>query len=263
MISATLTEQTKAKLKFFAGYIVSVSLIMIILASLWQGDTASFGNGYVSSAEAVKLMETDAFLHQKMEELDNLYTSSLAVVDNQNSGNLNIASAETAFRTTLDSIEKETALSGRKHPKEEMNLLVANFRKIILNRSVLLNSSAQLLNDTYLSTNNIASDSFTTGNDAMQELKTVLEGKEEKLASLKKKSQTDLVEKDKIIASLQKQLSKRVGSTLDGEWKQKYAKLKTFYDNLRTENNALNKAFKTVVDDDRRLRNQLQSTRKQ
>ena len=84
-------------------------------------------------------------------------------------------------------------------------------------------------------------------------------------------------EKDKVIASLQTQLKEKEAalqsanaapavvtsnSTGDGEWKQKYAALKSSYEKVSANEKALKSAYKTVVDDNKRLLTQLQSIKK-
>ena len=48
----------------------------------------------------------------------------------------------------------------------------------------------------------------------------------------------------------------------DGEWKQKYAALKTSYDKAIERENTLKSSYKTVVDDNKRLLQQIQNLKK-
>ncbi len=273
MIAATLKEQKRTKIRFFAVYVASVVLIVIIISSLWKNSaSASQANATqaYSPTENEKLMRADALLHIRLEALDNRY--SAALLDGKKGAaakRSNLLSAEGDFKVTLDSLEKVAAEVKDEEQKLALLFTVTNFRKSFEARSKLMNGYATLLNNT--DRPSIAFQSLPgISNEEMQELKTILVEKEEKVATLEKQRITDLAEKDRIISSLQKQVAQRpnvpVQSTAtagDSEWKQKYTRLKASYDDIAGQNSALNKSYKAIVDDNRRLLSQLQSARKQ
>lgn len=275
MIAATLGEQKRAKIKFFAVYIASVFLIIVIISSLWKTSEAALpvGNTQASLPPTnEKLLREDALLHRNLEALDNQYSLALAAgksgIDAQRN---NLQSAENGFKTTLDSLEKGATAVEDADQRTALVTMLAGFRKSFESRSKLMNDYTMLLADTTRSA--VAIQSIpATNNEEMQELKAILVEKEEKTAALEKKRVDDLAAKDRIIASLQTQVAKKqnvpvqsntVTSDGDGEWKQKYSKLKASFDNMAAQNNTLSKSYKSIVDDNRRLLSQLQAARKQ
>ncbi len=274
MIAATSAELKRAKIKFFAVYAASVLLIVIILASLWKGrssmNEASATPTSVSDGD--KFVAADALLHTGMEQLDNRYTTLLTGNRQMLEENLkSIQEAEVSFKTTLDSMEKGTGSLRDEQQKREMDRVVVSFKKAFQSKAAIMKSYVELLKDpshpsTLVLQNN-------PNDPALQELKGILVEKEQKISALELQRQNELSEKDKTIAALQSQLKqfqdgKAVVSAVpqnssgdQTEWKQKYAKIKAGYDNLVSQNNALNNANKTITDDNRRLLTQLQSIR--
>ncbi|MDB5208176.1 MAG: hypothetical protein JWR72_3251 [Flavisolibacter sp.] len=273
MIAATLKEQKKAKIRFFALYIASVVLIIVIVSSLWKDDSPAMvvsGMEATSPTKNERLLQIDALLHNKLEIVDNEYASAISAGKaGMQSRQNNLQSAESNFRTTLDSLDKEAATIKDEQQKSSLMTLVADFRKSLESRSKLMNGYTTLLNDTTNTAVGITGATGTTDAE-MQELKTILVEKEEKVAALEKKRLDDLAEKDKIITSLQSQVAKKTNGPVqtpttsgDSEWKQKYVKLKASYDNVAGQNNTLSRSYKSIVDDNRRLLSQLQAARKQ
>jgi chromosome segregation ATPase len=109
----------------------------------------------------------------------------------------------------------------------------------------------------------------------LEELKEILVQKEQKIQELQSGGDkaAALQEKDNIIATLQNRLQQASASqprTDAGaaEWKDKYEKMRIANERLKETNdkyasqaNELKSAYKEVVDDNRRLINQLQSAR--
>lgn len=272
MIAATLAEQKRAKLKFFAAYIASVLLILVIIASFLQRNPPlSESATAVADPDAKRLMETDALLHNRMAQVDKAYADSFSGNNLSGDALKSLQAAGISFSSTLDSLSKEAALLKDENRKGEMNHLLENFKRSFETRNALMNGYTALLNDTIRNNSGgtLLTNMPATNDAALQELKNVLVQKEEKIAALEKQRLTELAEKDKTIASLQNQVSQRANMSVqtntggDSEWKQKYAKLKASYDNLAGQNNSLNKSYKAIVDDNRRLLSQLQSARKQ
>ena len=274
MIAATLKEQKRTKIRFFAVYVASVVLIVIMISSLWKNNaSASQPNATqpYSPTENEKLMRADALLHIQLEALDNRYSSAL--LDGKKgmaAERSNLLTAEGDFRTTLDSLEKVAGEIKDEQQRLALLLTVTNFRKSLEARSKLMNGYATLLNDTTRSA--IAIQTVpVTNTEEMQELKTILVEKEQKVAELEKQRIADLAEKDRIILSLRNQVAQKTtvpvqnntAAPADSEWRQKYARLKTSCDVIAGQNSALNKSYKAIVDDNRRLLSQLQAARKQ
>lgn len=271
MIAATLQEQKKSKIRFFAVYMASVALLLIIISSLWKNDASGPAtNNIIASSppESDNLLQADALLHTKLQALDSRYSVAIAAgKTGMQAERNNLQAAETDFKTTLDSLEKEAPAAKDEQQRNGLTLIVAGFRQSLQTRSSLINSYTALLNDTSRSVVNVQSPSATTDGD-MRELKSILVEKEEKLATLEKQRVAGLQEKDKIIASLQSRVNNKtnipapvqtITTAGDSEWKQKYIKLKASFDNTANQN----KSYKALVDDNRRLLSQLQAARKQ
>jgi hypothetical protein len=275
MIAATLEEQKRAKIRFFAVYAASVVLIVVIVFSLWRNDSTDSA-ATTQAALPVNngtLLQADALLHDQVKILDNAYSAALSAgktgVPSQSS---NLQSAESALKNTLDSLEKEAAGIKDAQQKAAVITMVANFRNSAETRSALMSTYTALLADTSRSIVSTVQNPASGTDTEMQELKSILVEKEEKVAALEKRRLADLAEKDKVILSLQSRVAQKSNGPAqpvtsagdsDREWRQKYAKLKTSYDNIAGQNNALTKSYKTIVDDNRRLLSQLQAARKQ
>ncbi|HZH67165.1 MAG TPA: hypothetical protein VEY10_19905 [Flavisolibacter sp.] len=273
MVAATLEEQKRAKIKFFAVYIASVVLIVLIISSFWKTgasasavDTTPVG----LPTENEKLVREDALLHSKLEALDTKYSLALSGgKSGMAAQQANLQGAERDFAATLDSLENGAASVQDAQQKTALINIIAGFRKSFDSRRELMNSYTKLLSDT-TKTSAVVRNTSGASNEEMQELKAILVEKEERVAALEKKRIDDLAEKDRIISSLQTQVGQKTkvpvqtkSTASDNEWQQKYAKLKASYDNMANQNNTLNRSYKSIVDDNRRLLSQLQAARKQ
>ncbi len=273
MIAATINEQKKAKMKFFAAYIFSVILIIIVFASVWRNTSAASADmrDTPSLFREPGVVQQDVMLHTKLQELDNLYLAAF----NGDTKEIDLAlgkitPVENSFHLTLDSLEKLVPLVKDQQQKNETELVVSSFRKAFLSRTVIRESYVELLNDTARTARKTVMVPASAATNEIDNLKTMLVEKEEKLAALEKQLQAGLAEKDRVITSLQTQSSQKPvtttptnSSSVDGEWRAKHAKLKAGYDDLVIQNNTLSKSYKAIVDDNRRLLSQLQAARKQ
>lgn len=270
MIAVTLSEQKKAKLKFFTTYVLSIILILFLFAYLWrdEGSVSAQDNAVYSASDSKSYVLADAFLHKKMQELDNLYASSI----NNNATSLTgVQPAEKAFQSSLDSLEREVAEITDKEQKNNWRLLLENFRSSFQNKSSLMNAYSLLQRDTSRNMTASTPDQNKAGNNtaAVEELKALMRQKDERIASLERQRQGELAEKDRAIVSLQNQLAQKPGAISqrsasdDSEWKQKYNSIKARHTELNTAYNTLSSSYQSVVADNRRLLNQLQQARKQ
>jgi len=271
MIAATLKEKKAAKIKFFATYIASIILIIMIFAALWKNEPEVIKIYSTPStvADNGKIAQADAFLHTKQQQLDDIYTAAAKAGVGEDMRK-NLLSAENTFETSLDSLERVALSLKDEQQKDDLNVLVSRFRSSLQSRSSFMNTYVAINTDSgrFGSSDKAMQNTIAENNATIEELKGILMDKEQKIAAFEKQKQTDLSAKDKIISSLQAQLAQKptvpVQNTTaanDGEWKQKHSKLKATYDNLVNQNIALNKSFKILVEDNRRLLSRLQGAK--
>lgn len=263
MIAATVQEQKRARFRFFALYFMSVVLIVLIIAALWKADPQPEPSVAVMPATVEAPSEDYATLQTKLFEMDGLYSGLAQSKDGGAAIQKSMQSAEAGFNASLDSLQKLADDQADPGQRAKMAGLIAGFRKSLQSRMGLVNDyvAAQAAN--------AQSPKSTIADPAeVNELKSMLVQKEQDLASLAEKARLDVETKDKQIATLQAQ---KKGTTTvvtqtvsnDGEWKQKYTKLKASNDNLVSQNASLNKSYQAVVDDNRRLLSQVKSSRKE
>lgn len=262
MIAATQQEQKKAKISFFAVYIASIVLILVIAVSLFKGTpTALTSTPVIYSAGAVT--KADDLLHAKAEVLDSMYARSLAGNGTGVIDTIGLSLAKREFQATTDSIAKAAETLQDATEKAEIAALVARFKKAVQVRGDMINMYAVLLHDSAHTITSVQN--TTTNNQELEQLKTILLQKEQRITVLEGQQTVSADDKDKQIAALQKQLRERPVTSMqtsdDGEWKQKYASLMTVYNKVVGQNTTLNKSYQTLVDDNRRLLAQLQSAR--
>jgi hypothetical protein len=267
MIAATPGEQKKLKFTFFAVYIISVVLIIVILASVWKTDaTASRPVPIIHSSGVVT--SADKRLHAKMESLDQLYSRAFASNQTGVLDTINLSLAKKDFKNTLDSLDVVGASISDTVEKNELTSLLSYFRKEADARITVANNYLALLSD---STGSVTATTNRAANEAaLEELKAILIEKEQRIAALEKNSSVTPDEKDKQIAALQRQVNQLKAAPVqtvtvsgDGEWKQKYNALKSAHDKAVAQNNTLNNSYQSLVDDNRRLLAQLQAARKE
>ena len=280
MIAATIAEQKKAKLKFFAAYLLSILLVLVIFASLWRDSaaTAITSNVPVAKPSHQKFVQAYNALQSQFQELDNL---SVSLVNSKEKSGLKVQAvqaAQASVKNSLDSLSKEAASVSDDGERQELNNLVNGFRKTADNSAAVVNSYIAIVNDTsrvVVRTNTVVQNVPVKDDAALQELKGMLVEKEQRITSLDQQRQNEMAAKDKTINSLQGQLKQaqtvrptvvNVPQTVTGgdpELKQKLAKLKSTNDNLSSQNATLSSAYKALVEDNRRLLSQIQSMRKQ
>ncbi len=280
MIAATLAEQKKAKLKFFAAYVVSIVLVMIIFASLWRDHSSAALTSDVPAATPSheKFVQVYTALEARLQELDNLTISLVSSKEKSGPKVQAVQAAQASVKNSLDSLSKDAATVSDEEERQELINLVAGFRKTADNNAGLLTGYLSVLNDTsrvVVRTNTVVQNVPVKDDAAMQELKAMLVEKEQRITGLEQQRQNEVAEKNKTITSLQGQLKQaqngrqtivNVPQTVTGgdpELKQKVATLKSTNDKLSAQNATLNNAYKALVEDNRRLLTQIQSMRKQ
>lgn len=239
-----LSQQKTAKIKFFAVYIVSVALIIIILAAFRKTEQlppAAAAENEVGTTDN-QLAQADALLHSRMSELDKLRLSAIQNPVKGGGDESAIQSAETNFILLLDSLEKQkTGLADEQ--QEALSSLLANFKNELQVKNLLHDSYGQVLKRQ-------SAQPVSTDNGEAERLRSSLE------------------EKEKTINLLQQQLARKPATVPqpteeDRETKKKLASLKTAFDRLQEQNKNMERSYKVVVEDNRRLLTQLQSARKQ
>lgn len=263
METPKLVNRKAAKRKFYGVYTLSVLLFFIVLSSFLKRGPAEKGD-----REATTTVKTDArlsvdpLLHRELDKVlsaCSVYATKSASRDAAQ----NLQKENERFNSLLDSIRIANASLGATE-KDSLQALLDAFRQEAGKQVSLVKTA------TLLKSGPAVSGSAAT--EEMNELKAILVQKEQRIQELESQSGTSLQEKDRTIASLQSRLNALPPAGQekgDGtEWKEKFEKMKAAYDKLKTtsdqtitESNALKTAYKEVVDDNRRLLNQLQTTR--
>jgi hypothetical protein len=251
-----LPNRKAAKLKFFATYSLSVLLIFIVLSSFLKAGPAGKQNMVVTGqTTANRLVAVDQLLHRQMEKIMN--AGSIYVLKNASPESAAALKQETNNLNLLaDSLRTAIADADTKE-KQDIEALLDVFSREAEKQASLVKTFATV------SRGSKSSEAGASSSE-MNELKAILVQKEQKIQELETRSATALLEKDRTIADLEKKVNAQpaAGATDDAaQWKDKYEKLKAANDKTVSESNSLKTAYKEVVDDNRRLINQLQAAR--
>lgn len=269
MTTPKVPNRSVAKLKFIAAYLLSVVLLFVLLSSflkIGSVQTAT-GNSSPAATKNDNRLVVDELLHQRMDRLSNACASFA-----DRSGSKEAADAlqreERSFDICVDSLRKSTAsLAGAE--KQQLQNLLDGFSRDADRQVQLVKTHAAVNKDS-------PGAAAAKPSAELEELKAILVQKEQKIQDLRAQNTAALQEKEKTIAALQSKASnpsqvvvtKTVPDASAAEWKDKYEKLKATNDKLKEASdkytmqaNQLKAAYKEVVDDNRRLINQLQSLR--
>lgn len=258
----------KARMQFVVLYLISLVLLFVVLtAFLKKEGTDNSSVVYQPQTESEKsFLLLDTMLQSKMQQLDLAYAAYLKTdrrVDNKEAAE--VFNQKKSLQQTLDSIESQATALKDGPLKNAMALVATKFKTSFqLRDSVFFSLLLLQQTTTYTTTQPVTTNE--TPNTELDELKAILVQKEQRIQELEKTNPADVQEKDKLIASLQNQLKQKeaiqnTGSG-DSEWKQKYLSMKQAYDKSAASESSLKNAYKTVVDDNKRLLTQLQSLRK-
>lgn len=281
MNTAKLPNRGLTRIKFFATYILSVALILVLLSSFLKASSIRSEPAFVSSA--VTPSKTDANfaaderLHGQMQKLQNTCVQYALKAGSKEAAD-SLQQESTSFGQVTDSI-RTTNASLPADEKQKLQTLLDAFSREAEKQVSLAKSFSSVRHDTVTMAGGSSS-------AQMDELKSTLAQKEQKILELTNQNQTALQnkdkatatalqEKDRTIAALQAKLNtqqttmtKPVTNTGGAEWKDKYEKLKLTYDKQKeindkyvSQSNSLKTAYKEVVDDNRRLIAQLQQAR--
>lgn len=264
METPKLANRKTAKRKFYGVYTLSVLLFFIVLSSFLKHVPAEKGDR--ESATTIKAdtrLSVDPLLHREMDRVLSA-CSAYATKSTSRDAAQNLQKESDRFSSLLDSIRIANA-SLAATEKQDLQALLDAFRQEA-GKQVSVVKTATLLK----SVPAVGGSSAAT--EEMNELKGILVQKEQRIQELESQSGASLQEKDRTIASLQSRLNALPPAgqekTDGAEWKVKYEKMKAAYDKLKTtsdqtinESSALKTAYKEVVEDNRRLLNQLQTSR--
>lgn len=280
------TSEKKAKLRFAALYVFSLLLIFVVVAAFWQkGLGPRQPASQQASGNGEYFMQFDTLLHAKLDHLDEMYSLYLKNLESGNTETTDFLSARNEFSKTLDSIANQASFLTGGSKKTVMDMLVGRFRSSLEIRNRLINELTYLPKNTALTKVKGMTMDDSYAKTELERLTKVLVEKEQAISFLEQKLQQqtgtggtvdntqmlkELAEKNNLVASLQAQLkqkdaalqraSSQNNSNASGdEWKQKYSSLKASYDKLAEGEKSLKNAYKTVVDDNKRLIGQLQS----
>jgi hypothetical protein len=236
MITATIDEQKKAKLRFLLLYVSSLALIFLIVIAFWQNhgsEAAQNIAGEISENESY-FIQLDTMLHAKMDQLDQVYADYLQ--SNRAEGGKELTellSMKYIFTATLDRISQQASILNAGIKKDMMTLIVSKFSNSFEARSRMINELAQLpANEKNTLLDGLVKEGrpeITT--EEMEEIKGMLVEKEEKITALENKVQKGLIDKASVIAKMETQKQKelaekdRLISSLQNGQKQKGASL--------------------------------------
>jgi hypothetical protein len=279
------TFKKNATLRFVTLYVFSLLLIFIVVTGFWQKGLGPKQPAIQqSSGSSEYFMQFDTLLHTKLDQLDNLYASYLNNLENGTADATNFLSVRNELSTTLDSIANQASFLTNGSKKETMEMIVSRFRPSLEIKNRLINELTYLPRNTALTKVQGVTIDQSYAKTEIERLKNTLAEKEQAINLLEQKlqqqpgtdgtvtnapTQKELADKNNLIASLQTQIKQKdaalqrasqTNSNGSGdEWKPKYSSLKASYDKLADSEKALKNAYKTVIDDNKRLIGQLQS----
>lgn len=261
-------SKTRAKRSFVILYLASLVLIFVVVSAFWKTPSAAPAQTTVEkNDDASHFMQIDTMLHAKMEAMD---TSIARYFKTRSSEELTKVQRQVYFlQSAIDSIDKQALILLEGSRRQHMQMAVANFKKLMGERNRVLYGGETLPVQTVSATGTANTNS--SGAET-EKLKQLLAQKEERVQALEQLNNANGQDKDKLILSLQSQLKQKDAALqqranvsqqagTDNEWRQKYASLKTLFDNTAASEKALKAAYKTVAEDNRRLLNQLQTLR--
>lgn len=230
-----------AKLRFFAVYLLSVGFIVVIIGLLTgMGNPKDGIEAPAVTTTEDGLWEANKYLHNRVAELNALYATSLQDPERRYRNGAELQKAETAFAASLDSLQNGIAGKddAQKPAWEEM---VSAFRREVESRKAVLQAYTNQPQPT------------TSSAPVNQQQLTDL--------------QAQVQQRDAAIAELNKQLATRPTVATnnqrdDSELARTVSGLRASLDKAKAENAALNRSYKAVVDDHKRVLAQLQSARK-
>lgn len=265
MITAKQPSRKTVKLRFIVFYTISVLLVLVLFASFTRGTAGNESAvGNIDANKTGVRTAVDDLLHQRMKRLDSV--RALYAGRDTKEAAAAIQSEKKAFLATIDSIRNEDAsLTDMSEKNEVENLLNTFSRNAESSVTVLKNGSG-------------ARGADTANAAALEELKSILVQKEQRISELETAAQNSggaaaaLQDKDKTIATLQSRVntlettlaqqpkgSQTASRTDGGEWKDRYQKLKETSDRNVSEANAIKASYKEVLEDNKRLASQIQA----
>lgn len=234
-MNPSITNRTGAKVRFFAIYSLSVLLLFFFVSSFLL--PVKKGGAPIQQA-GTKSASTIELLHLRMAPLQTATLSFYNGATPETKARVDVQAA--AFQALLDSLRTDAATVSDKIEQKKLEDVLQLFNQTVNKEQALLQAFAAAH-----ATTNVAATSPAT-NDELEELKTILIQKEEKIAALEKQKTPEQ-------APLKNDDS--------GEWKEKYNRLKLAAEKSATQLDAMKASYKEVVEDNRRLIGQLQAAR--
>jgi hypothetical protein len=258
MMKPSITTRALAKVRFFAIYILSVLLILLLVSSFRKTEGAASGGAGTAAELKLRLSAIDALLHQRLELLETATLSWAESAGNEKAKAID--DAKTVFQTTVDSVRKANADLPNLEEKAAILRLLNTFTQAAERESRMAGALGIKGNTS------VRSEGGSQGNGALEQLKKTLAQKELEIAGLQQEKQQALDEKNRAVAALQNVPAAQPTVTQrqeagSAEWKEKYNRLKTASDKTSSQLETLKESYREVVEDNRRLITQLQNAR--
>lgn len=250
MTTELTSPQRFARLRFFGLYALSIALILIVAASFWniktegssENETSAIGNTNPRIQNV--WVQTDAFLHSRLQNLNQQYLVTINNGDTSKETAVYIEALENAFRVSLDSLT-QTDQSLTNIEATSFTQLIIRFKEELESRSLLHQKHLQLMRF------NAGASSTTKISEEVKRLRNSLSEREQQIQRLQQN------------ASAQPGLGAPSNNADVSKLKAELYNVKKINDRLRSQSSELSKSYQAIVADNRRLLSQLQSSRKQ
>lgn len=225
-------------LRFAAWYLLSLVLLGVVAIAFWRNLSATWQANQDTKFETeASYVQADVELYGRLADLERAYGQYFGQKTEATKAAL--TTAKNSFSAALDNLRKQAQLQSDAATRKGLDELAGRYDNSFKLKTALFNTWEQTANkDTTTATAGPASSS---GAD-VQSLRA------------------QLAEKDRIIASLQTGGASPAGA--DEELKKRYAALKAAYDKSAAAEQQAKAAYQTIIKDNQRLLQQIQTLRK-
>lgn len=258
-MNPSITNRGLLKARFFAIYIVSVLLIVLLLSSFLLPENSA------SEHDASSLMISDraAIIERLHRRMAPLQLAAVAISENGAAADAwqNLEKEKAMFMSVIDSIHKKTAVISNEKDKAGIEKLLQSFaldaerwHQLAKGYSSFKRSSSAIA-------------SGKTGGAELEQLKAMLVQKDVRIGELEQQKQLAENEKNTALAALQNNTASTPNLVTPrkdqdaAEWKDKYNKLKAASEKSAAQLDAMKTSYREAIEDNRRLLSQLQSVR--